>query len=160
VRLIPELSAQFPHLAQSAPSEPGSEKRYLHRALKDFFVQLAIPTLLLIIEDAHWCDDASLDFLLYLARYIPTQPICLLLSYRSDEITPALARFIAELERERLLAELDLAPLALHETDAMIRAILDAQRSPRFDLVEAIHNLSEGNPFFVEEIVKTLAVDL
>jgi hypothetical protein len=45
---------------------------------------------LLVIEDMHWSDETSLDFLHYLARRSMTQPLLLLLTYRSDEVRPRL----------------------------------------------------------------------
>jgi predicted ATPase len=85
IKLLPELTMLLPDLAPSSPLEPEQEKRRLFQALQQFFMRLTAlgradrrPPLLLIIEDLHWSDDTSLEFLLYLARQITTQPILLL----------------------------------------------------------------------------------
>jgi len=81
----------------------------------------------IVIEDIHWCDDTSLEFLLHFARRIASrnapQPVLLLLTYRSDEVHPALQHFLAELDRARLATELNLGRLAAVEVGEMIRAI-------------------------------------
>src|SRR5690606_12678849 len=105
---------------------------------------------LVIVEDAHWSDDASLDFLGDLARRIATLPILLLITYRDDEISPALAKLLAALDRRRLAGELRLARLDRAGVDEMLRAIWGLERAVRPDFLDAIFSLTDGNPFFIE----------
>ena len=133
VKLLPELASQVPHIISAPALEPKQEKRRLFDALSRVIVQLADgrPTLI-AIEDLHWCDDTSLEFLLLLARRIREEPILLLLTYRSDELHPALRHFLASLDRARLSQEWPLSPLSRQEVDTMVRAMLapatDARR--------------------------------
>jgi tetratricopeptide (TPR) repeat protein len=110
------------------------------------------------VEDLHWCDDISLEFLHYLARRCSAHPLLILLTYRSDEVLPSLRHFLAQLDRERLVQEIPLAPFTSKEVDAMLRAIFALPRSARLDLPDLIYPLTEGNPFFVEELLKSLIV--
>ncbi len=89
--LLPEL---VPAPTQTQPSlEPEQEKRRLFAVLAAFFARLAADSpLLLIIEDVHWSDDTSLDFLHHLARRSRSLPLLLLVTYRQDENSPSLAR--------------------------------------------------------------------
>src|SRR5438876_647020 len=81
--------------------------------LAQFFIsQAAKQPVLLIVEDLHWCDDTSLEFLLYLARRCTRQPILMILTYRNDEDHASLRHCLAQLERERLAQELVLARLS------------------------------------------------
>ena len=112
--------------------------------------------LLLVVEDLHWCDDLSLEFLLYFTRQVTGRPMLVLMTYRNDEDHPALTHFLATLERERAATELTLAPLSAEETAAMIRAIFEQPQPVRRAFVEAVYSLTDGNPFFVEEILKSL----
>src|SRR5207249_8396315 len=112
---------------------------------------------LVVLEDLHWSDDTSLEFLLHLARRVPRHPVLLLLTYRTDEPHPGLEHFLAELERERLATELPLPRLTEADLDAMLRAILGPERRPRAAFRAAMYALTDGNPFFVEEILKSLA---
>ena len=100
-KLLPELAVFSPDLVHNTALAPEQEKRHLYQAFLDLFTRLsATQALLLIIEDLHWSDEASLEFLLYLARHVRPQPILLLLTYRSEEVHPGLARFLAALDRE------------------------------------------------------------
>jgi tetratricopeptide (TPR) repeat protein len=157
VKLLPELATRLPDLAPTPALNPEQEKRRLFQALTEFFTHLAARTpLLVILEDLHWSDDISLEFLLHLARRIPSWPLLLLLTYRNDEVSPSLSHFLAELNRARLATELVLNRLTPAEVDAMMRAIFDQQRPVRTEFLQPIYALTEGNPFFIEEVLKSL----
>src|SRR5205085_3674643 len=104
--LLPDLVSLFPDLALASALtalDPEQEKRRLFEALTQFFsAQAAKQPVLLIVEDLHWSDDTSLEFLHYLARRSSTQPFLLLLTYRNDEVRPGLRHWFAQLDRERL----------------------------------------------------------
>src|SRR5256885_2952309 len=118
---------------------------------------------LLIVEDLHWSDQTSVDFLHYLARRCPAAPLLVLLTYRSDEVYPGLSHFLAQLDRERLAQECALVPLTRSEVSAMMYAIFALRRSvftvpplAQGDLLDSVYTLTEGNPFFIEELLKSL----
>jgi tetratricopeptide (TPR) repeat protein len=160
VKLLPELAAFLPDPVRSTALDPVQEKRRLYQALLDLFTRLsATQPLLLIIEDLHWSDETSLEFLLYLARRVSPHPILLLLTYRSEEVHPELARFLAALDRERLAPELLLSRLSNDEVGAMIRAILALPRPVDADFLAMISTLTEGNPYFIEEILRSLITE-
>jgi DNA-binding CsgD family transcriptional regulator len=155
-QLLPDVVPLPPDPVLPSSLDPEQEKRRLFAALAQFFTdQAKRQPLLLVIEDIHWSDNISLEFLHYLARYRPTQSL-LLLTYRSDEVHPGLKHFLAQLDRERLAQEISLAPLTQSEVNAMLRAIFALPRSARLELPESIYALTEGNPFFIEEILKSL----
>ena len=92
VKLLPEFSAFLPELAPDSILDPEQEKHRLFQALLHFFIHLSrLQPLLVIIEDIHWSDDISLEFLLFLARHLATHPILLVLTYRSEEGIPGVA---------------------------------------------------------------------
>jgi predicted ATPase len=137
--------------------DPEQEKRRRFETLARFFTAQAVKQpVFLIVEDLHWSDDTSLEFLHYLARRCAAHPLLLLLTYRSDEVHSSLRHFLAQLDRERLTQETPLAHLAQDEVDAMLRAIFVLPRSARVELADPIYTLTEGNPFFVEETLKSL----
>jgi predicted ATPase len=160
--LLPEL---VPDQTIALPSlEPEQEKRRLFAVLAAFFLHLSTHApVLLIIEDVHWSDDTSLDFLHYLARRSVSQPLLLLVTYRHDEMHPPLRSWLTQLNRERLTQEIQLMPLSRNDVDAMLSAIFD-QRHTAFDmrrflhgeLLDALYTMTEGNPFFVEETLSSL----
>ena len=137
--------------------DPEQEKRRRFETLAHFLTCLAgAHPVLLVVEDLHWSDDISLEFLHYLARRCSAHPLLLLLTYRSDEVRPSLHHFLAQLDRERLTQEILLARFTRDEVEAMLRAIFALPRSARLELPDPIYALTEGNPFFVEEALKSL----
>ena len=160
--LLPEL---VPDQAMPLlPLEPEQEKRRLFAVLANFFLRLSASSpLLLIIEDVHWSDSTSLDFLHTLARRTVSQPLLLLVTYRQDEMRAELSSWLAQLTRERLAEALRLVPLSRNEVDTMLSAIFE-ERHTSFDmrrflhgeLLDALYTLTEGNPFFVEETLSAM----
>jgi tetratricopeptide (TPR) repeat protein len=161
--LLPELvpDQTIPPLPRLGPEQ---EKHRLFAVLATFFLHLSTQSpVLLIIEDVHWSDDTSLDFLHYLTRRSASQPLLLLVTYRHEEMQPELSSWLAQLDRERLAHEVRLVPLARTEVDTMLSAIFE-ERHTSFDmrrflhgeLLDALYTLTEGNPFFVEETLSSL----
>src|SRR3989441_6419300 len=71
---------------------------------------------------------------------------------------PSLRHFLAQWDREHLTQEILLARLTRDEVEAMLRAIFALPRSMHLDLPDLLYGLTDGNPFFVEEILKSLIV--
>jgi DNA-binding CsgD family transcriptional regulator len=166
LRGLPPLARLLPELGEApAAGEPEQDKRRLFEALAEALIPNPIPTPspsakrggehVVVIEDVHWADEASLEMLLYLARRIGSRPVVLALTYRGDEAGPSLERFLAALDRERLATEVTLRRFDPAETAALIRATFDLPRAPQADFLKAIHELTDGNPFFIEEVLKS-----
>jgi DNA-binding CsgD family transcriptional regulator len=158
----PELTAALPELADRFGNAPRSgpedgDKRKIHQAILDGVTGIATAgPLLLVIEDLHWSDDESLEVLLLLARRTPRLPLVLVLSYRSDEQQQSLRHFLAALDRERLSVEMRLSRLGVTEVDTMLQAIFGLSRSVRAETLNVICSLTDGNPFFIEEVLRSL----
>jgi len=170
-KLLPELTSIIPDLAP-APLDPEAEKRRLFEAVVQFFNRIIAgeereatnPSslnrpLLLIVENLHWSDETSLELLRYLARRLATQPLMLLFTYRSDEVHPILQQFLAGLSREQHSIELTLPRFTPDEVDALLRAIFEQERPIRTEFLDALMNLTGGNPFFIEEVLKALIIN-
>ncbi len=156
-RLLPELLLSSTGTLPTPLPDPEREKRRLFAALTRFFKERSSQQpVLLVIEDLHWCDDISLEFLLSLARACVAQPLLLLMTYRIDEVQPGLQRFLAQLDRARLSQELQLMPLTHNDVDAMLGAMFELPEGEQASLLDLIYPLTEGNPFFVEEVLTSL----
>jgi len=107
----------------------------------------------LIVEDLHWADPASLDLLQYLARNLADEPVMLLTSYRADELhrRHPLTAWLATVRRLARVEEVSLQPLSRDEVAAQIEAISRVRPSPT--VIDRVFRRSEGNPFYVEELV-------
>jgi DNA-binding NarL/FixJ family response regulator len=141
-----------------AESEPDSEAaRYLvAHALAAFLAErAAVRPVVLVLEDLHWADAATLDLLPILARRLDGPRAAVLLSYRSDEPADA-PGLIADLARRRLAGHVALDGLDAAAVEAMLRAMLTLEGPISDGFVAAIHRRSDGNPLFVEELVRTL----
>jgi hypothetical protein len=122
VKLFPELAAWLPEIIPTSSLDPEQEKHRLFESLSQFLSRLAVRLPLHnVIEDLHWSDDNTLDFLLHFERRLPTLPILLILTFRNDGANPRLDHFRALLDRERRARELTLAPLTAEQVDLMIR---------------------------------------
>ncbi len=163
--LLPELATD--QHRSPLHLEPEQEKRRLFAVLATFFLRLSTQSpLLLIIEDAHWCEDTSLDFLHYLSRRAKAHSLLLLVTYRQDEMRPELRSWLAQLDRERLAQEIHLDLLSRGDLDTMLSTIFEQQQTSfdmrRFlhgDLLDTLYALTEGNPFFVEETLRALVTE-
>jgi DNA-binding CsgD family transcriptional regulator len=158
-RLLPELA---PGTSLSEPDDRDLEtaKRRLFEAFGRLLTRLGDGSpLLLVMEDIHWPDSSSLELMLYLARRAKRERWHMLLTYRSDEVHPDLEHVLATLDRERLANELRLSPFDAARVAAMLQAIFAVDAPVPADLLHTIVTLTEGNPFFIEEIVATLATE-
>src|SRR5260370_553787 len=112
------------------PLDPEQEKRRRFETLAQFLTGLTRGRpVLCVLEDLHWSDDTSLEFLHYLARRCAAHRLLLLLTYRSDEGRPSLRHCLARLDRDRLTQEILLARLTREEAEAMLQAIFALPRS-------------------------------
>lgn len=164
VREFAQLIPDLVHVRHDSPSmpplpslEPEQEKRRLFEALTRWFTGLATKQpILLVIEDVHWSDNTSLEWLNYLARRCAAHPLLLLVTYRSEEVGSNLSHWLTQLDRERLAQEFLLVRLSRSDLDTMLRAIFALPQSRQLELPDRLYTLTEGNPFFVEEILKSL----
>ena len=124
----------------------GSDRDRLLAALRAELDWRGRPTIL-VIEDVHWADDATLDALRYLVRRMAGLPAVLVLTYRDDEpdrghALPGLLGLASRSEQVRRL------PLARLSADA-VRALSSGTPVDAADL----YALTSGNPFFVNELL-------
>ncbi len=155
IELLPELRADWPDTPPAGRA--GAEQAHTgqYESLAGVLMDVRLP-LLLVIENLHWCDQASLEFLLRFAQQLVGHPILLLLTYRNDEASPELRPLVAELERTQLAVELTLTRLPRADVAFMIRVIF-AQAGPlRPEFPAAVHAITNGNPLFVEETLKAM----
>ncbi|MCI0399077.1 MAG: AAA family ATPase, partial [Chloroflexi bacterium] len=162
VKLLPELALTLPAVQPTPLLDPEAEKRRLFEALAQFLARLVdagqqMP-LLLLLEDLHWADETSLDFLHFWIRRLSSLPVLVLATYRREEVSPPLARLLAHLERQRLAREIVLRPLSHAQVQAMFQAIFDWPRPVHEEFLDTVCQLTEGNPFFVEEVLKSLVM--
>ncbi len=101
-----------------------------------------------IIEDTHWADEATLDFIKFLGRRLHRLGVLLIISYRDDEVNPRhpLCSVVGDLP-PKSARRLHLAPLSAEGVASLAREA--GQAAP--DLCASLHHVTGGNPFFVTE---------
>jgi predicted ATPase len=106
-----------------------------------------------VIEDLHWADRSTRDFLSFLIRTVRHQRIALVATYRTDELhrRHPLRPFLAEAERAPAVTRLGLPRFTREELRAQLEGILG--RRPDARLVEELFRRAEGNAFYTEELV-------
>ena len=153
LRLLPELGGA----AEDGAAVEEHERYRVARGVCSLLERCAAEQpLVVVLEDLHWSDAATLELLPWLARRVRDCAVLVLATLRSDELgaRPDVLATVAELERQRLGERIALAPLEPDAVEEMVRAIaVDA--SPA--LLDAVRRRSDGNPLFVEELVRTLA---
>ncbi|MGH2957269.1 MAG: ATP-binding protein [Solirubrobacterales bacterium] len=108
--------------------------------------------LALLLDDAHWTDEASLRFLAYLAQRVGDLPVCLVLTARSED------RGEAPRPLESIAAHAGVVrpePLSEGATGAVASALLGRDPDPGF--TEAAHEVTAGNPFLLHELLVQLS---
>ncbi len=157
VAIAPELAGEIPGVVPAATPGTPTDWQRISFAITSLLTRHRDPaTLLLALEDVHWSDDASLNCVLHIARGLVTQPVLTVVTCRREDATPALRRLLAEFHRSRLAMAIDLQPLREDATALMVRSIFNLDRSPRAELVKTLQQLTDGNPFFIEEVLATL----
>jgi DNA-binding CsgD family transcriptional regulator len=106
------------------------------------------PTILLV-EDLHWADEATLDLLKYLGRRVSQTSTLMLLTYRDDELGSdhPLRQLLGDLGSSPSLRRIPVSPLSR-------AAVQEMARNNKVDPVE-LHRLTNGNPFYVTEVLAT-----
>jgi DNA-binding CsgD family transcriptional regulator len=103
-----------------------------------------------VVEDVHWADEATLDWLTYLARRLSTVPAIMLVTYRDEELVPGnpLRRALASIATQRATRRMTLPGLTPG-------AVIQLAEGHGHADGEAVYRLTGGNPFYVEEVLCT-----
>jgi class 3 adenylate cyclase/tetratricopeptide (TPR) repeat protein len=117
---------------------------------------LARSPLALAFEDLHWADAASVELLTALTELTDVAPLMLLVTSRPDAEGKGWDfRFHAQRNYQHRVTEIQLAPLAAVETDRLVANLLRVAEVPP-GLRRRILERAEGNPFYLEELIRSL----
>jgi tetratricopeptide (TPR) repeat protein/tRNA A-37 threonylcarbamoyl transferase component Bud32 len=157
-KLVPELRQRLGAIPQSLPIGPEHERDRLFEAVSQFVMNISKETpLLVVLDDLQWTDQTSLLLLHYLARGVYKTSLLLLGAYRETDIDERhpLSPVLSELNRERLLQSVLLKRMSINDVSEMIKQILEQDDVPN-EFCELVYEKMQGNPFFVEELIKSL----
>ena len=118
--------------------------------------QAALQPTVLVFDDLHWSDAASTELLIHLFRLTDAGPILFLCAFRPDRLAPAWqVKQAAEQDYPHRYREVMLQPLSAISSRELVDHLLSISELPP-KLHALIEEKAEGNPFFVEEVVRTL----
>ncbi len=156
-RLIPELRRRAPDLAPAPAAEPETDRYRMFEAVVGLLSAIsARRPVLLVLDDLQWADRPTSLLLRHLARAPDPSRLLILGAYRSTEAAQeGFAQTLADLRRERMVAQIDVGGLTDRDTSELVRILTG--EAPSRALTRALHDETEGNPLFVSEIARNLA---
>jgi class 3 adenylate cyclase/tetratricopeptide (TPR) repeat protein len=162
-RLLPELAGRIPQLAAPVVSDPQTEEYRLFEAVTSWLVEASKSSgLVVVLDDLHWATRATLLLLVHALKGAAADPSARLLlvgTYRDTEVDRVhpLSAALADLRRLPSVARVDLSGLSRDEVVAFAE---NAAGHPLDQigqrLVEAIYAETDGNPFFIGEVLRHL----
>jgi predicted ATPase len=145
-----ELATVFPSLGGRLGARTGGaqiERYRAHRAVRALLEGLAARTpLVLALDDVHWADPASAELLSYLLSRPPRGPALVVVAFRPGQVGSRLAQALSSAVREGTGERIDLGPLTVTESAALLGS---ASRD-----VEPLYRDCGGNPFFLQQLAK------
>ena len=158
-QVMSELRELIPGLSSPPDTSDPEQARFrLFDSITTFLKNIARrDPLVLVLDDLHWADTPSLRMLQFLAREVGDARILVIGTYRDVELSRRhpLSEVLADLARESLVERVVLRGLG--ESDVARFIEMTASVAPVAELVRAVHEETEGNPFFVSEVVSLLA---
>jgi DNA-binding CsgD family transcriptional regulator len=158
---LPEVAAELvPLLASAGGDAPERElapehQRYaLFNAVRDFVVTLSREQpVLLVLEDLHWAAAPLVMLLRHLSQFLEGERVVVVGTFRTADDLPV-SGLLDDLRRMRRGYLVDLPPISEGAVGAILGAL--SGQDPPPTLIRALFEQTEGNPFFVEEVVKHL----
>lgn len=157
LRVAADLAVVAPEVFSAEPGRGdggGAEQRFrVFDAVTRFVRAVAAERgLVVVLDDMHWADRPSLLLLRHLVGHPEPARLLVLGTFRGTEMERAAA--VAELIREPAAVRVDLHGLTADDVARQLTAATGAAVAP--ELVERVHELTAGNPFFVSELARTL----
>ncbi|HLW00345.1 MAG TPA: AAA family ATPase [Ktedonobacterales bacterium] len=159
-RLLPELATTRPGLPPAPPLDsPGAQSRFFE-GIRQVLLALCGETRpgLIFVDNAHWADNASLDLLTYLVRRLPEQPMCLLLTWRSEQITSGhrLSQLMTDAQHAGNVTVITLPRLSQSSVEELTRSLATTHEMPPAGIADRLYEETEGLPFFLTEYLAAL----
>ena len=148
-RLLPSLSS----LVRTDQPAIRDERYRAHRAVRVLLERIAVTKpLVLILDDVHWADSASVELLGALLRRPPDAPVLMVMAARPRQLPIRLAGALDRAERANALDRTELAELDPDDARRLLGGDIDAELAERF--VEE----SGGNPFYLDQLARSRGV--
>ncbi|PKB72109.1 MAG: hypothetical protein BZY87_01875 [SAR202 cluster bacterium Io17-Chloro-G6] len=157
LEIIPEVREKLSDLELPTPVEPEQARFRLFNSIATFLTNVAqSQSLILVLDDLQWADQPSLLLLEFLARQVSDSKIMVLGIYRDIEISRShsLSNTLAQLAGSEVFHREALEGLESDDVVHWIRNVRGSEPPPQ--LAQAIYRHTEGNPFFMTEVMRLL----
>ncbi|MFL7794727.1 MAG: tetratricopeptide repeat protein [Anaerolineae bacterium] len=158
--ILPLIAEHLPDIVPLAPLEHHEEQRRLWDGLARCLLGLAsVAPLLLVLEDIHWADEATLAAFVHLVSSLPANRVFIILTYRTAEARERAVVWetLDGLDRALPPLRLHLVPFELAETADLLGRALGTTSGSRFAVMaERLHREMGGNALFLVESLKAL----
>jgi DNA-binding CsgD family transcriptional regulator/tetratricopeptide (TPR) repeat protein len=159
-RLLPDLTALFGELPAPVEADPDTERHRLHTAVAELLANVSrTRPILLVLEDGHWADSATLLLLRHLARSAWSARLLILATFRDSEsdVPGELSETLADLRRSDDVLRMRLGGLSGAEISDLVSRAAGSGPGPELcELATTIHDLTGGNAFLVCELWRAL----
>jgi class 3 adenylate cyclase/KaiC/GvpD/RAD55 family RecA-like ATPase len=162
-RLVPDLRTHVGQLPNAVSSDPASEEYRLFEATASWLVEAARAAggLVLVLDDLHWATKPTLHLMQHVVRAAADEsaPVLFVATYRDTELgrTDSLASALADLRRVAGVDRLQIDNLTIDEVLALVEAAAGHDLDePIQVLATVMYAETEGNPFFVGEVLRHL----
>lgn len=160
IMLVPGLRDRLPELRPVAPPDDDAARQRLFDAVVDWLATASAESpILLVLDDLHWAAKPTLLLLRHLLRHGEGLSLLVIGTYRDTDLDRShpLSEALADLRREKAVRRVALRGLAVEEVRAFLQAAAGHDLDePGQDLARALHAETEGNPFFIEEVLAHL----
>ena len=147
-RLIPELVDKVGTLRAPTRAEAGTEQRLLFESVATLLG--AWSPLVLVLDDLHWADEATMALLGYLVGSNDVGQLVIVGTVRDTDLDPLRAGLLADFGRSAESTRLHLDRFGREELSSLVSDLLGSAADGQ--LVESIASATDGNPFFIEEM--------
>lgn len=156
-RLVPEISRRLPDLPEPVSSDPDTERYQLFNAIIDCVVDVATDApVLFVLDDLHWATKPTLEMLRHLVRSHVASPVLVLVTFRDTEVNAGnpLGAALAEYQQSDNVERVALTGLDTQAIREYLDQIAGYELDDRADrLAERLRQETNGNPFFVRELL-------
>ncbi|MGL5192791.1 MAG: PAS domain S-box protein [Chroococcales cyanobacterium] len=164
IEVIPEVELIIgpqPPLVSLPPTESQNRFNLVFQNFINIFTQQEHP-LILFIDDLQWADLASLELIKRVMTDTQSHHLLMIISYRDNEVTAThpVGLTLEEIKKTSVrVSEINLSPLNVHHINDLLAETLNCTAAKSFGLAQLIFKKTQGNPFFLTQVLKSLEQD-
>ena len=155
-QIAPEIKEYVQAFDPVTPLDPEAARFRLYQAVSGFIQRVAAHhSIVVVLDDLQWADASSMELLVFLASAMSDTHLLVVATYRNVDPTigEELSGTLAKLSRRSVVRRLDLSGL---DRSGLAHLLSAAGAEPSEELLATVHGRTQGNPFFVTEILRLL----